>query len=176
MKTANRAPVLAYALTIFLSAFLLFQVQPLMGKMILPWFGGSASVWTTCMLFFQSLLLLGYLYTHWLVRHLSPVRQSVLHVLLLLACLWLLPITPSEAWKPDGAENPTLRILGLLTASIGLPYFVLSTTGPLVQAWFAREQTGVVPYRLFALSNLGSMLALLAYPLVVEPMLPTRGQ
>ena len=176
MNTATRAPVLAYALTIFLSAFLLFQVQPLMGKMILPWFGGSASVWTTCMLFFQSLLLLGYLYTHWLVRHLTPVRQSALHVVLLLACLWLLPITPSEAWKPDGAENPTLRILGLLTASIGLPYFVLSTTGPLVQAWFAREQTGVVPYRLFALSNLGSMLALLAYPLVVEPMLPTRGQ
>ncbi len=176
MKTANRAPVLAYALTIFLSAFLLFQVQPLMGKMILPWFGGSASVWTTCMLFFQSLLLLGYLYTHWLVRHLTPLRQSALHVVLLLACVWLLPITPSEAWKPDGAENPTLRILGLLTASIGLPYFVLSTTGPLVQAWFAREQTGVVPYRLFALSNLGSMLALLAYPLVVEPMLPTRAQ
>ena len=84
--------------------------------------------------------------------------------------LWLLPITPSEAWKPDGAENPTLRILGLLTASIGLPYFVLSTTGPLVQAWFAREQTGLVPYRLFALSNLGSMLALLAYPLAVEPL------
>ena len=83
MNTATRAPVLAYALTIFLSAFLLFQVQPLMGKMILPWFGGSASVWTTCMLFFQSLLLLGYLYTHWLVRHLTPVRQSALHVLLL---------------------------------------------------------------------------------------------
>ena len=176
MNTATRAPVLAYALTIFLSAFLLFQVQPLMGKMILPWFGGSASVWTTCMLFFQSLLLLGYLYTHWLVRHLTPTRQSALHVVLLLACLWLLPITPSEAWKPDGAENPTLRILGLLTASIGLPYFVLSTTGPLVQAWFAREQTGLVPYRLFALSNLGSMLALLAYPLAVEPLLPTRAQ
>ena len=176
MNTATRAPVLAYALTIFLSAFLLFQVQPLMGKMILPWFGGSASVWTTCMLFFQSLLLLGYLYTHWLVRHLTPTRQSALHVVLLLVCLWLLPITPSEAWKPDGAENPTLRILGLLTASIGLPYFVLSTTGPLVQAWFAREQTGLVPYRLFALSNLGSMLALLAYPLAVEPLLPTRAQ
>ena len=87
MNTATRAPVLAYALTIFLSAFLLFQVQPLMGKMILPWFGGSASVWTTCMLFFQSLLLLGYLYTHWLVRHLTPTRQSALHVVLLLVCL-----------------------------------------------------------------------------------------
>lgn len=147
-----------------------------MGKMILPWFGGSASVWTICMLFFQSLLLLGYLYTHGVVRHLTPWRQSMLHVLLLLACVWLLPITPNLAWKPNGSENPTLQILGLLTVSIGLPYFVLSTTGPLVQAWFARERTGIVPYRLFALSNLGSMLALLAYPTVVEPWLPTRAQ
>ena len=176
MKTTYRAPLLAYAVTIFLSAFLLFQVQPLMGKMILPWFGGSASVWTICMLFFQSLLLLGYLYTHGVVRYLTPARQSVLHVLLLLVCLWLLPITPSQAWKPDGTENPTLQILGLLTVSIGLPYFVLSTTGPLVQAWFARERTGIAPYRLFALSNFGSMLALLAYPTVVEPFLPTRAQ
>lgn len=165
-----------YGLTIFLSAFLLFQVQPLIGKMILPWFGGSASVWTTCMLFFQSILLLGYLYSHWVVRFLSPRQQSLLHMTLLLISLLLIPIEPSDAWKPTGSENPTLRILGLLTVSIGLPYFVLSTTGPLIQAWFARERSGQVPYRLFALSNLGSMLALLAYPLAVEPLLPTRWQ
>lgn len=165
-----------YGLTIFLSAFLLFQVQPMIGKMILSWFGGSASVWTTCMLFFQMVLLLGYLYSHWVVRFLSPYRQSLLHAALLLISLLLLPISPSEAWKPTGAENPTLRILGLLTVSIGLPYFVLSTTGPLVQAWFARERSGVVPYRLFALSNFGSMLALLAYPIAIEPVLPTRWQ
>lgn len=165
-----------YGLTIFLSAFLLFQVQPMIGKMILPWFGGSASVWTTCMLFFQMILLLGYLYSHWVVRFLSPYRQSLLHVSLLLFSLLLLPISPSEAWKPAGAENPTLRILGLLSVSIGLPYFVLSTTGPLVQAWFARERSGLVPYRLFALSNFGSMLALLAYPVAIEPVLPTRWQ
>ena len=165
-----------YGLTIFLSAFLLFQVQPLIGKMILPWFGGSASVWTTCMLFFQMVLLLGYFYSHWVVRFLSPYRQSLLHGGLLLLCLFLMPIAASADWKPTGAENPTLRILGLLTVSIGLPYFVLSTTGPLLQAWFARERSGLVPYRLFALSNFGSMLALLAYPVAVEPIFPTRWQ
>lgn len=175
MKLALRLAFL-YGLTIFLSAFLLFQVQPLIGKMILPWFGGSSSVWTTCMLFFQMVLLLGYLYSHWVVRFLSPARQSLLHVSLLLASLLLLPISPGEGWKPSGAENPTLGILGLLLATIGLPYFVLSTTGPLIQAWFARERSGQVPYRLFALSNFGSMLALLAYPVAIEPMFPTRWQ
>jgi hypothetical protein len=175
MKTDLRLS-LHYGLTIFLSAFLLFQVQPMIGKMILPWFGGSAAVWTTCMLFFQTTLLLGYLYSHWVVSALSPRRQSLVHIALLLASLLLLPIAPSEAWQPTGAENPTLRILGLLAVSIGLPYFVLSTTGPLIQAWFAREGAGRVPYRLFALSNFGSLLALLAYPVAFEPFLPTRWQ
>ena len=165
-----------YGLTIFLSAFLLFQVQPLIGKMILPWFGGSAAIWTTCMLFFQLVLLLGYFYSHWVTRYLSPSRQSLVHGGLLLVSLLLIPISPSLDWMPQGAENPTLRILGLLTVSIGLPYFVLSTTGPLLQAWFARERSGQVPYRLFALSNFGSMLALLAYPVAVEPILPTLWQ
>lgn len=165
-----------YGLTIFLSAFLLFQVQPLIGKMILPWFGGSASVWTTCMLFFQAILLFGYVYSHWIVKALSPFRQSILHIFLLAISLSVLPLAASELWKPTGSEDPTLQILGLLLASIGLPYFVLSTTGPLIQAWFARERTGGVPYRLFALSNFGSMLALLAYPIAFEPALPTKWQ
>ena len=165
-----------YGLTIFLSAFLLFQVQPLIGKMILPWFGGSAAIWTTCMLFFQLVLLLGYFYSHWVTRYLTPSHQSLVHGGLLLVSLLLIPISPSLDWKPLGAENPTLRILGLLTVSIGLPYFVLSTTGPLLQAWFARERSGQVPYRLFALSNFGSMLALLAYPVAVEPIFPTQWQ
>lgn len=172
----NLRLTLHYGLTIFLSAFLLFQVQPMIGKMILPWFGGSASVWTTCMLFFQMTLLLGYLYSHWVISFLSPRRQSLLHIALLLSSLALLPISPSEAWRPTGSENPTLRILGLLLVSIGLPYFVLSTTGPLIQAWFARERSGQVPYRLFALSNFGSMLALVVYPLAIEPGLPTQWQ
>jgi SAM-dependent methyltransferase len=173
---ANVRLAFLYGLTIFLSAFLLFQVQPLIGKMILPWFGGSASVWTTCMLFFQMLLLLGYLYSHWVVRFLSPRQQSLLHIALLAVCLLTLPLSPSDDWRPTGGENPTGRILALLAATIGLPYFVLSTTGPLIQAWFARERSGAVPYRLFALSNFGSLLALLAYPVAVEPVLPTRWQ
>ena len=176
MKKHDQTPILAYAITIFLSAFLLFQVQPMLGKMILPWFGGAASVWTACMLFFQSLLLLGYLYTHCVMRLLSPPRQSFLHIALLLLCLFFLPISPSESLKPLGSENPTWLILYLLGVTIGLPYMVLSTTGPLVQAWFAKERSDVVPYRLFALSNLGSMLALLAYPLLIESALPTRMQ
>lgn len=174
--SSNLRLVFYYGLTIFLSAFLLFQVQPIIAKMILPWFGGSASVWTACMLFFQMLLLLGYLYSHWVVRFLSPRQQSYLHMTLLSASLLLLPLSPSPDWRPTGGEDPTLRILGLLTVTIGLPYVVLSTTGPLIQAWFARERPGVLPYRLFALSNFGSLLALLAYPIAVEPVLSTRWQ
>src|SRR5437016_1462900 len=123
--------ILLYACTIFLSAFLLFQVQPIIGKMILPWFGGSAAVWSTCMLFFQVLLLLGYLYAHLTTRYLAPRKQTLLHVLLLAASIALLPITPNAAWKPIGGEDPTLLIIGLMAASIGLPYFLLSATSPL---------------------------------------------
>src|SRR6185295_19189620 len=106
--------MLLYACTIFLSAFLLFQVQPLIAKMILPWFGGSTAVWTACMLFFQLLLLGGYLYAHWTTRHLRAKAQSTLHIALLALCLVLLPILPDPVWKPEGNEDPLLRILGLL--------------------------------------------------------------
>ena len=172
----SRALGAVYGATIFLSAFLLFQVQPVAGKMILPWFGGTAAVWTTCLVFFQTVLLLGYLYAHWSIRALSPRTQGVLHASLLAVSLLTLPIAPSVGWKPAGGEEPVGRIVGLLTVSLGLPYFMLSTTGPLLQAWFAREGPGRMPYRLFALSNLGSMLALLSYPVVVEPILRTRTQ
>jgi spermidine synthase len=164
---------LLYASTIFLSAFLLFQIQPMVGKMILPWFGGSAAVWSTCMLFFQLLLLLGYLYAHLTVRYLRPRRQAVLHVVLLAASMALLPIMPDASWKPTGDADPSWRILGLMAAMIGLPYFLLSSTGPLVQAWYAREEAGRIPYRLFALSNFGSLLGLISYPLFFEPRLAT---
>lgn len=166
----------AYGATIFLSAFLLFQVQPIVGKLVLPWFGGSAAVWTTCLVFFQTVLLLGYLYAHWSIRTLSPRVQGIVHAVLLVASVATLPIVPGAAWKPTGVEEPVGRILALLTVTVGLPYFMLSTTGPLLQAWFAGERPGHVPYRLFALSNLGSMLALLTYPIAVEPLLPTRWQ
>ncbi len=165
-----------YALTILAGAFLLFQVQPVIARAILPWFGGSASVWTTCLLFFQTVLLLGYLYAHWLYGKLRPRWQTAAHVMLLAASLAVLPIVPAASWKPTAAGDPTLRILLLLAANVGLPYFLLSTTGPLLQAWYARQYQGAVPYRLYALSNTGSMLALVSYPVLFEPWLGTRRQ
>jgi hypothetical protein len=164
------------ASTIFLSAFLLFQIQPMIAKMILPWFGGSAAVWITAMLFFQTALLSGYLYAHWSVRNLGPRAQSLLHAGLLAASLLLLPVTPSLAWKPSGGEEPIVRILGLLTVSIGLPYVLLSTTSPLIQAWYARRHRSALPYRFFALSNFASLLGLLAYPFLVEPNVTLHHQ
>ena len=168
--------MLPYALAIFTGAFLLFQVQPLIGKYILPWFGGSPGVWTTCMLFFQLLLLGGYAYAHFSTSRLKPRTQVALHLALLALALALLPITPDVSWKPKTAEDPTWRILLLLTASLGLPYFVLSATGPLMQQWFSRTHSGVSPYRLYALSNLGSLLALVSYPFYFEPAFSRRMQ
>ena len=131
--------MILYAITIFLSAFLLFQVQPLIAKVILPWFGGSAAVWTVCMLFFQVLLLAGYVYSHAYVRWRIPARRQI-HIALLALAAATLPLAAGAAWKPAGGEDPTWRILGLLATSVGLPYFALSTTGPLVQAWYARSR------------------------------------
>ena len=165
-----------YAATIFFSAFLLFLLQPIMAKQILPWFGGSAAVWTTCLVFFQTTLLLGYAYSDAVTRRLSHKSQAWLHIALLALSCALLPIVPGAQWKPLGSENPSLLILGLLAATIGLPYFLLSTTSPLVQAWFAQSFPGKSPYRLFALSNLASMLALLGYPFALEPWVTTRLQ
>ena len=166
----------ASALVVLLSAFLLFQVQPVISKMILPWFGGSPAVWTTCMLFFQVALLGGYAYAHWLNGIPQAARQAVIHIGLLAVALMLLPIIPGESWKPSGSEHPTTRILSLLTICVGLPYFALASTGPLVQAWFSRVCPERSPYWLYALSNIGSLGALLSYPFVIEPLLGTRAQ
>ena len=163
--------MLLHAATIFLSALLLFLVQPLIAKQILPWFGGAAAVWTTCLLFFQSALLAGYGYAHAATRFLPTRRQVQLHAALLLASLVFLPIVVSSSWKPPDPSAPNLRILGMLSATIGLPYVLLSTTTPLLQAWFFQRFREAQPYRLFALSNLGSLLALPAYPLLLEPYL-----
>jgi len=143
-------------------------VQPIIAKQILPWFGGSAGVWTTCLVFFQSVLLAGYGYADWTMR-LGARRQAYLHVALLAVSLASLPIIASTGWKPQGNEEPIVRILLLLAATIGLPYFLLSTTTPLLQAWYWRRFESVVPYRLFALSNFASLLALLGFPLLLEP-------
>jgi SAM-dependent methyltransferase len=163
-----------YAATIAVSAFLLFLVQPVIAKQILPWFGGSAAVWTTCVFFFQFLLLAGYAYAHALVRYLPARPQLVVHVALLVLSLAALPIVADTAWKPAGSEDPSFRILALLVVTVGLPYFLLSTTSPLVQAWYARRVDS--PYRLFALSNLASLAALLSYPILFEPLIATRIQ
>src|SRR5882672_7190985 len=171
-----------YAATIFLSSFLLFLVQPLIARLILPWFGGSAAVWTTCMLFFQALLLAGYAYAHLLVKISARGRfsrrtlQALVHTALLAAAVTALPISPAQAWKPLGGEEPVSRILLLLGASVGLPYFLLASTSPLVQAWFARARPGENPYRLFAVSNLASLAALVGYPFAVEPFLAAHEQ
>jgi hypothetical protein len=168
--------MLLYAFTIVISAFLLFQVEPIIAKIILPWFGGTAAVWTTCLLFFQVALLLGYLYAHALVRYLKPRAQMMVHGGLLLVSALALPVYPNASWKPAGPEDPLFKILGLLAVTVGLPYFLLSTTGPLLQAWYARRFKGAIPYRLYALSNAGSMFALLSYPVLFEPVFTTHQQ
>jgi hypothetical protein len=162
------AAVAPYAATIFLSAFLLFLVQPIIARQILPWFGGASSVWTTCLVFFQSALLAGYAYADATMR-LGSRRQTMLHMALLAISLATLPILAADSWKPQGDEEPVARILLLLAVTIGLPYFLLSTTTPLVQSWYWRRFRTGVPYRLFALSNFASLLALLGFPVMFEP-------
>jgi hypothetical protein len=176
VPAAGRFDVVPYAATIFLSSFLLFLVQPIIAKQILPWFGGSAAVWTTCLVFFQAVLLGGYAYAD-LTTRLGPRRQAMLHVGLLVMSLACLPILASTGWKPMGDEEPVGRILLLLAATIGLPYFLLSTTTPLLQAWYWQRFRSAVPYRLFALSNLASLLALIGFPVLLEPYftLPQLG-
>ncbi|MDQ7774345.1 MAG: fused MFS/spermidine synthase [Elusimicrobiales bacterium] len=167
---------LHFPIAIFLGAFLLFQVQPMLAKAILPWFGGAQAVWTTCMLFFQVLLLGGYLYAHLITTRLRPGAQVALHFSLLLASLIFIRVLPSDSWRPLNSEAPALKILLLLAANVGLPFFVLSATSPLVQAWYRTAEPGRSPYRLYALSNTGSMLALLSYPFLVEPFLGLNKQ
>ena len=184
VKSSARASQALFGSTIFLSAFLLFWVQLLLGKYILPWFGGAAAVWTTCMLFFQVILLAGYTYSHWLSR-LKSRAQASFHTALLLSSILLLgslglvwnsPITPGTNWKPHGADHPVFQIVTLLGISVGLPFFVLSSTGPLIQSWYWRRNGNGSPYRLYSLSNLGSFLSLLAFPALLEPILTLKSQ
>lgn len=166
--------VFLYAATVGVSAFLLFVVQPILAKILLPRFGGSAAVWTTCLVFFQTVLLLGYLYAHTLTSRLRPLQQAGLHISLLLVSLFFLPISLESTL--NSAIDPTWQILAALTLSVGVPYFLLSATSPLLQNWFARSYALSSAYRLFALSNLASLLALLSYPFGIEPWLSTQTQ
>lgn len=185
-RLRNDAPLRASAMVaIGLGAMLLFLVQFMIGKRILPWFGGAPAVWTACMLFFQVGLLGGYLYAHLLATRLSPGRQRVVHLGLLAAALTLLagralfgssPLLPGDALRPQAGEAPLPQLLLLLFTTVGLPYFVLSANAPLVQRWLARATPTDSPYRLYALSNAGSMAGLLAYPFLIEPLLPLEAQ
>jgi hypothetical protein len=160
-----------YAATVFLSAFLLFLVQPLIAKYILPWFGGSSGVWTACLLFFQVLLTAGYGYAHLLADRFKQRSQAVISIAFLLLTTGLLPITPSKTWVPDSVFNPTWHIWKLLFATVGACYFLLSSTTPLLQSWFSKNWPRSSPYRLYTLSNIGSLLAITSYPLLLEPRL-----
>ena len=174
-----------FAATSFLSAFLLFQVQLIVSKCILPWFGGSAAVWTTSMMVFQMLLLCGYVYSHLVSARLSAVAQAKLHLALLtvvfllvltLMFLWPSAITPGPSWKPADSRNPVRDVAAILLVSAGLPFFVLSTTGPLLQRWFARLGGGANTYKLYSISNIGSLLGLLTFPFLLEPTLRMKTQ
>ena len=177
--------MLLFATSIFLSAFLLFQIQPMIGKFILPWFGGTPAVWSTVMLFFQILLTGGYAYAYWLIGRVRSQRQTIVHIslitsaialLLFLSFIWTSPITADSSWKPDTVSSPILDIFKLLIVSVGLPYFILASNGPLMQAWFSRSFPERSYARLYALSNIGSLLGLLLYPILIEPNLSLRWQ
>jgi spermidine synthase len=171
-QSASPWSFVPFALTIFTSAFLLFQVQPLISKQILPWFGGSPAVWTTAMLFFQSLLCLGYFYAHALASMSSRKTQARIHVVvLILAALLASRVLPGADLRPESPDSPVLQVLQILGLSVGLPYFCLATTGPLVQHWFTSTAHAQSVFRLYALSNVGSFLALLSFPYVLEPWL-----
>jgi hypothetical protein len=183
-ETAGPGPAL-FAAVVGTGAFLLFEVQFVLGKRLLPWFGGASAVWTTCLLFFQAGLLGGYAWAHVLADRLSARRQRDLHVALVVAALGLLawrgltwpsPITPGDALRPWPTDPPVLVLLLLLASSVGLPYLVLAATSPLLQSWLAHLRPGASPFWLFALSNAGSLLGLVAYPLVVEPRADLREQ
>ncbi len=176
---------ISFAFSIFLSAFLLFQIQPLIGKFILPWFGGAPAVWTTAMLFFQALLTGGYAYAYWLIRRVKIHLQTSIHIALILFSIavlialsfaWTSPITPDSSWKPQNVAAPIVHIFTLLIVSVGLPYFILAANGPLMQAWFSRIFPNESYARLYSLSNFGSLLGLLAYPALIEPWLTLRAQ
>ncbi len=165
-----------WGLLIFSSAFLLFAVQPILAKLILPWFGGAAAVWLTSLAFFQAAYLLGNLYAHLLLRRLSSRDSGRVHALALLASLLFLPVIPRPFWQPLPGQEPAWQIVGLLGATAGLPFLLLSATSPLLQAWYARRNSGALPYRFYALSNAGSLLALVSYPVAIEPHMATHRQ
>jgi len=174
----NPVPVrVLYTLTIFLGSGLLFLVEPMVAKMILPVFGGSPAVWNASVVFFQLMLLVGYAYAHGSIR-LFKNRQPILHVLVLAIALIVLPFGIKPGYTPNQSGMPALEVIGLLIVMVGLPFFALAAQAPLIQRWFATtdDPRAHDPYFLYSASNLGSMLALLAYPVLIEPRLTLGGQ
>jgi hypothetical protein len=165
-----------YFISVFISAFLVFQIQPIISKIILPWFGGGASIWTTCMLFFQFFLLVGYLYAYILTKILKEKYQIVVHLVCLLFSLFLLPYNIADIQNILISGPPTWAVLKVLFFGLGFPYLILSANTPLLQHWFTSETNGAHPYRLYAISNIGSFLALVSYPVVIEPFISLDGQ
>src|SRR5581483_5052867 len=171
------AVLLLYALTLFTGAILLFVMQPMVGEMILPLLGGTPAVWSTCMVFFQGALLAGYAYAHVLTRRLRPTRQAFVHLIAMGLPFAVLPLAVDPRWLRGGEANPILDVLTLIALSVGLPFVVVSATAPLLQKWFTHTGHPAAhdPYFLYAASNLGSMLALVGYPTLVEPHLHLQG-
>jgi hypothetical protein len=167
-----------FTATLLLSSALVFFVQPMFAKMVLPRLGGTPAVWNTCVVFFQLMLLAGYAYSHVTIRWLGVRRQAVLHLLILAAPLTLIPIMIAPEWQPPATSNPILWLLSVLAVAVGLPFFAVSTTAPLLQRWFADTDHRLAgdPFFLYAASNVGSLGALLAYPVIVEPLLPLQAQ
>src|SRR3954451_3319878 len=172
----NRLILVVYTLAIFVSALLLFSVQPLFTKMVLPRLGGSPAVWSVAMVFFQSLLLAGYAYAHYLMKLRNRAAPVVIHLALLAAAMLTLPLAIRSGWGEPPTSGYAFWLLGLFVGSIGLPFFALAANNPLLQAWFVRtgHPNGPYPYFLYASSNIGSFLALLSYPVLLEPMFTLR--
>src|SRR6201987_6499003 len=174
----NRLILMVYSWAIFVSALLLFSVQPLFTKMVLPRLGGSPAVWSVAMVFFQSLLLGGYAYAHFLMKLRNRMIPVVVHLVLLVTALLTLPLSIAGGWGEPPTSGYAFWLLGLFAVSIGLPFFALAANNPLLQAWFVRtgHPNGPDPYFLYASSNIGSFLALLSYPGLLEPMFTLRTQ
>lgn len=170
-----RSTRILYAAAVFLGGFLLFVVQPLLARAILPTFGGAGGVWATALCFYQALLLAGYAYAH-LTSSLSTKHRAALHLAIIAASLLWFPILPDGGTSADPASSPALSILVFLGGAVAGPYIVLASTSPLLQSWMVREEPGRVPYRFYALSNAGSLAGLFAYPLLVEPWLDMQRQ
>ena len=176
--TRNSRILIVYTAAIFVSALLLFSVQPLFTKMVLPRLGGSPAVWSVAMVFFQSLLLFGYAYAHYLMTVRNRVVPVAVHLALLIVAALTLPLSIAANWGDPPATGTPFWLLGLFAVSIGLPFFALAANNPLLQAWFVRtgHPDGPDPYFLYASSNIGSFLALLSYPLLFEPVFSLRTQ